>query len=77
MFTRQFDHLVIIPGGLTVCGKYNNNVTGNDVEKLKEIKMKTDNEYMYELKALVDGPHNFLSNLARAKKYEELRHWIK
>ena len=40
------------------------------------IKMKTDAEFMDELKSIVDGPHNFLSNLTRAKKFEDLRQWI-
>lgn len=39
--------------------------------------MKTDSEYMDELKVLMAGPRNFSSNLSKCGKYAELRTWLK
>lgn len=39
--------------------------------------MKTDSEYMDELKVLMAGPCNFSSNLSKCRKYAELRTWLK
>ena len=35
-----------------------------------------DDIFLAELHQLVNGPHNFLSNLSRCKKYAQLKQWI-
>lgn len=39
--------------------------------------MKTDEDFLAELKALMSGPRNFSSNLSRCGKYAGLRSWLR